>query len=200
MKKINKCEYGYFANQTKIEIRKSIILFIIPVCIFLLGVFIAMIRNPELSFWDARRNLLTLAAVLGLLPAARQITNTVMFVKYNKKHLSSEKYEAISGIELKIPVKYDLYMTTYDYTYQILSLTVASDTIVGYTEDASFNEEKFDTHIKSMLAQNGLNCSTIKIFNDFDKYKQRLKAFADNEVENNEKELKILRLMENLSL
>jgi len=200
MKKINKCEYGYFANQTKIEIKKSIILFIIPVCIFLLGVFIAMIRNPELSFWDARRNLLTLAAVLGLLPAARQITNTVMFVKYNKKHLSSEKYEAISGIELKIPVKYDLYMTTYDYTYQILSLTVASDTIVGYTEDAGFNEEKFDTHIKSMMAQNGLNCSTIKIFNDFDKYKQRLKAFADNEVENNEKELKILRLMENLSL
>ncbi len=51
-----------------------------------------------------------------------------------------------------------------------------------------------------MLAKNGLKAGTIKIFDDFAKYKDRVKALSEAGIPQTDNEKAVLRLMENLSL
>ena len=196
-----KCDFGYLERQTKKEIIKTCIFFGISVSIFILGVIITKMRNPEYTICQARNNMLTLAAVLGLLPAARQFTSMFMFIKNKKHHLDEEKHNELLAVNQDfLHIRYDLFMTSYDNTFPILSMTMAQDTLIGYTESGNFKFDECYNHIKSMLAKNGLKVGTIKIFDDFVKYKDRVKALAESGTPQTDNEKAVLRLMENLSL
>ena len=196
-----KCDFGYLERQTKKEITKTILLFGISISIFVIGIIVTKIQNPEFTIWLSRYNMLTLAAVLGLLPAARQFTSMFMFVKNKKHHLDEEKHNELLAVNQDfLHIRYDLFMTSYDNNFPILSMTMAQDTLIGYTERKDFKFDECYKHIKSMLAKNGLKAGTIKIFDDFAKYKDRVKALSEAGIPQTNNEKAVLRLMENLSL
>lgn len=186
-----KCDFGYLKAHLKKEIIISFILFGMSIGVLLLGIHL----------YGSKKNLLTLVAVLGLLPAGKELVNVIMTGKALKYACPLEHFNNVKKAvgEAVLKVRYDLYMTTYDKCYPIYSMTVFDDCIIGYT-DQKLDDDKFDAHIKKMLSQNGFKVSNVKIFNQESKYLERIKNFAASDNVQSKRELEILHLMENLSL
>lgn len=197
--KINKCDYGYLKDKLKKEIIKTLILFIVPICILIFGIL------KE----GSRMNIFTLIAVLGLLPAANNFVTLIMVIKAQKWICAEDLYKKIkdSVDDNRVKIRYDLYMTGYEKSFPIQSICCIGNSLFGYSF-AKINESKFEEHLKPLLSQNGLKVGNVKIFDNEDKYIQRLIGAISSVSESNDEQeslqddhdLKVLRLMENISL
>lgn len=187
--KINKCDYGYLKNKLNKEIIKTIILFAVPIAIIIFG----YIKE------GTNKNIFTLIAVLGLLPAANNFVTTIMVIKAQKWSCSKELYEKItSAVDLtQINVRFDLYMTGYEKTFPIQSICCVGNSLIGYTTSKDYDDVKFEDHLKPLLSQNSLKVGTIKIFTNEDKYIARL---SEERLKQDDHDNAVLHLMENISL
>lgn len=181
--------YGYIGRQRRWEVIKTVVMFGISISLYVAG-YIATKSN---------KNLLTLAAVLGCLPASKSAVSMIMF--FRAKGCSAELKEAIGGRAKGLCERYDLYLTSYAKNYQISHVVMKGKSMVGITEQEAFEESGCYQHLKTMFGQNGFHDITVKIFRDRDKYFERLKSLGESEMnDNRELDEKVLELMENLSL
>ncbi len=187
--KAKKGTYGYIAKQRKWEILKTVIMFGISLSLYVAG-YIATKTN---------KNLLTLAAVLGFLPASKSAVSMIMFLK--AKGCSEAVKNAIGKSAEGLCGRFDLYLTSYSKNFQISHIVMKGKNLVGITEQEDFDEAACQEHLKHMFGQNGFRDITVKIFKDRAKYLERLQSLQKAELED-EKEYdeKLLRLLENLSL
>lgn len=181
--------YGYIERQRRWEIIKTVVMFGISISLYVAG-YIATKSN---------RNLLTLAAVLGCLPASKSAVNMIMFFK--AKGCSPALKEAVGDRAEGLSGRYDLYLTSYAKNYQISHLVIKGKSMAGITEQQAFEERDCYQHLKTMFGQNGFHDITVKIFRDREKYFERLKSMQESEMDDNrEFDEQVLKLMENLSL
>lgn len=181
--------YGYIKKQRRWEIIKTIAMFGVSASLYIAG-YIATKSN---------KNLLTLAAVLGCLPASKSAVNMIMFFK--AKGCSAALRENIGDKAAGLCGRYDLYLTSYAKNFQISHLVMKGKSMAGITEQENFDEAACGKHLKTFFAQNGFQDITVKIFRDKEKYFERLKALRESEMDDNrEYDEKALELMENLSL
>ena len=68
---------------------------------------------------------------------------------------------------------YDWVFTSYEKNFCIHHLTVCGNTICGYTADPKFEEQAFYKHIQAILKKDNYRETSVKIFNDLDKYLTR---------------------------
>lgn len=181
--------YGYIERQRRWEIIKTVLMFGISIALYVAG-YIATKSN---------KNLLTLVAVLGCLPASKSAVSMIMFLR--AKGCSAEIREAVREKTKGIAERYDLYLTSYAKNFQISHLVMRGKNIVGITEQDGFDESACNQHLKTLFAQNGFHDITVKIFRDQGKYLERVKSLQESGIEDNrEYDEKVLELMENLSL
>ena len=201
MERIKKGDCGYLKQQTKWEIVKTLIFFAASFGVLFLGIHITGDKN----------NLLTVVAVLGLLPAAKELITLIMFIRARKFSCPYSLYEAVEGeIYSKedvtydktdpLIVVYDLYMTGQEKNYPILSMCCRNKTLVGMADWEKFDYKKAEEHIQIMLKQNGYKNISVKIFSDQGKYLDRLRELGKKETTDRDVDQAILRLMLNLSL
>ena len=187
--KNKKGTYGYIGKQRRWEIIKTLLMFGISIALYTAG-YIATKSN---------KNLLTLVAVLGCLPASKSAVNMIMFLK--AKGCSAKLREEIGEKAQGLSGRYDLYLTSYAKNFQISHLVMKGKTMVGITEQDGFEETACYQHLKTLFGQNGFHDITVKIFHDRGKYLERLKSLQESEMDDNrEYDEKVLELMENLSL
>ena len=163
MKKAIKGTYGYLHQKRNIVLIRTIIYFAIALALFFAGVITT----------GTRKNLLTVVAVLGLLPASKSFVNLVMYMK--AKGCSLRVKEAIEKTEGSLIGMYDMYFTSYKENFAISHMVVEGKNICGYTESSSCNCKACEDHLETMLKQSGYKDITIKIFTDLNKYCERLK-------------------------
>lgn len=201
MEHIKKGDYGYLKQQTKWEILKTLIFFAAAFGVLFLGIYLTGDKN----------NLLTVVAVLGLLPAAKELITLIMFVRAGKYACPYSLYEAIEGeIYSKenadynkadpLIIVYDLYMTGEEKNYPVLSMCCRNKTLIGMADWEKFDYKKSEEHIQIMLKQNGFKNISVKIFSEKEKYINRLRELREQEAADYETDQAILRLMLNLSL
>lgn len=188
-----KCDFGYAKRHLIITLILSVIMLSMSLAIYFLGIHIK----------GDNKNLLTLVAVLGMLPAGKEIVNLIMCFKASKfacdEVINKEITDITNNVE-KIYIRYDLYITSYDVSFPVEAITCFDDSLVGYSGYDKFNHKKFEEHVKLLLSQNGLSVSNIKIFDNKNKFYERLAAFENSDKFVSEKDCKVIRLMENLSL
>lgn len=181
--------YGYIARQRRWEIVKTLFLFGISLSLYIAG-YLATKSN---------KNLLTLVAVLGCLPASKSAVSMILF--FRAKGCSAALQDEIGDKADRLCGRYDLYLTSYAKNFQISHLVMKGKSMVGITEQDKFDENACGQHIKTMFAQNGFHDITVKIFREKEKYLERLKSMRESTMEDNrEFDEKVLKLMENLSL
>ncbi len=181
--------FGYIERQRRWEIIRTMLMFGISIALYAAG-YIATKSN---------KNLLTLAAVLGCLPASRSAVGMIMFLK--AKGCSSGLREAIGDGADGLSERYDLYLTSYAKNFQISHLVMKGKSLIGITEQEGFDEAACYQHVKTLFGQNGFRDITIKIFQEKGRYLERLKSLRESEMDDNrEFDEKVLELMENLSL
>lgn len=200
MNRIAKGDYGYLEKQTQRELIKTLIFFASSFGVLLIGIILAGTKN----------NLLTIVAVLGLLPAAKELITCIMFTKAKKFRCPQAFYDEVQyaiicggggadGADMPLVV-YDLYMTSQEKNYPILSMCCRNKTLIGIADWQKFDYPKAEEHIRIMLKQNGHKNVAVKIFPEREKYISRIKELQEQKAEHAEEDQAILRLMLNLSL
>lgn len=199
LNRIAKGDYGYLEKQTQRELIKTLIFFASSFGVLLIGIILTGTKN----------NLLTIVAVLGLLPAAKELITCIMFTKAKKFCCPQAFYYEVQnaiirggdGAEADVPlVVYDLYMTSQENNYPILSMCCRNKTLIGIADWQKFDYPKAEDHIRIMLKQNGHKNVTVKIFPEREKYISRIKELQEQKAEHVDEDQAVLRLMLNLSL
>jgi hypothetical protein len=126
-------------------------------------------------------NLLTIVAVVGVLPACKSLVGAIMFMKH--RSLSKENAEKIQSVNHELPELFDMVFTTYDKTYVVGHMVIAGNTVCGFSEDKSFKEKEFNTHIQNVLKTDGFKTVTFKVFTDIKKYTERLEQLKELEID-----------------
>lgn len=186
--KIVKGEPGYLDKQKKIVLIRTIIYFTISLSIFLLG------------YWSTKTkaNLMSIVAVLGMLPSAKSAVSLIMYLrtpKYSESILQSIK--AAAG---EVPTLYHLYLTSYQTNFPLNSIAIRGNNIMGYTEFDSCDAVACEEHIKLIATQNSFKNLNIKIFkgSELKNYEERLNQLQ--KAEEGKKEDELLQLIKDISL
>lgn len=174
-KKYPKGTYGYVDARKKIELIWSAIYFALPIGLFLIG----------LISTKTRINLLTVVAIVSVLPAAKKLTTTIMLCRFRTGSQSFyEKAQAATG---KLTAAYDLALTTYDNKLYINAVVLTGHNVILYSETQKDNQSYFEKFLKDILSNNSHGSYTVKLFTDEAQFLNRVKGMAENFQEENKK-------------
>lgn len=162
MKRIIKGTYGYLKQKRNFIILQTIIFFAISLSLLIAGIITT----------GDKKNLLTIVAVLGCLPASKSLVSMIMYLKATS--CTEEAKEAIYPHEKALVGMYDMYFTSYKKNFAISHMVVEGKNICGYTENPKLDKNACEAHLESHLLQGGFKDMTIKIFSDISKYTDRL--------------------------
>lgn len=142
-------------------------------------------------------NLLTVVAMLGMLPASKSAVDMILFFKTHG--CPEETYQKIEPHAKGLPTAYELYLTSYSKNFPLDAVTVKNNTIVGLTLDGKCDCAAANVHILEIMKKNALKPS-VKIFTDISKYCRRLDELKSCETEKKERDLEILELLKAVSI
>lgn len=173
MKKAVKGNFGYLAAKRTQVIIRTIIFFAISIALYIAGYVTT----------GSNKNLLTIVAVLGLLPASKSLVNMIMLIRATG--CSEDVKKAIEPLEGRLIGMYDMYFTSYKKNFAISHMTLEDKVILGYTEDAGCDCRACEEHLDTMLKQGGFKDMTIRISDDLKTYCEQLKNLNLKEQDNN---------------
>ncbi|MDE7322385.1 MAG: hypothetical protein K2N73_06570 [Lachnospiraceae bacterium] len=181
-----KGDYGYPSYETKRVIIRTAAYFIISIAVFLLGYFLT----------GKKENLLTIVAVLGMLPSSKSLVSVIMYMKIPK--FSEDIYQEISKKEGDVSTIYSMYLTSYNKNFAINCFAVCGNSLIGYTEFQDCDAAACEEHIKGILKQNSIKNTTVKIFHEKTRFMERLIQIQG--LESGKKETEILEILCDISL
>lgn len=177
MKRTPKGCYGYINYKKKFETIKTIVLFAVSLSLFFAGWYTT----------KSRMNLLTVVAILGMLPASKSAVTMFMILK--SKGCSERVHNLITEWytknECTIYGIFDLNITTYKATYQISHLVVKEKTICALTETPSSDLQTFEKYINESLINSNYKGYHFKTFEKEEKYLERLAGLSKLEEDEN---------------
>lgn len=191
--RIIKGTYGYLNRKRMRTILLTILMFASAIGILVIGISIS----------GSKKNLLTIVAMLSLLPACRSFIDVVMLLKAKKyacpEHLYQGATQALKDKDSSF-VKYDLYLTAYDHNYPMYMMACKGGSLIGYLGDEKQLEKDVKKHLEDLLKQNALKVGNIKVYYSEGKFIERLTEMANSDHEFSEMDRNVLHLMENISL
>ncbi len=142
MKKVAKGIRGYITHQKRRRILWTIILFLLPLGLFFIG-FVTT---------GTRRNLLTVVAILGCLPACQSAVNMIMLIM--QKPMPDDRYEAVKKAAGDMVTAYELTITAYEHTSPVEAAVICGSQLVCYTPDEKTDPPYLQKHISEILVNN----------------------------------------------
>ena len=192
MKKVQKGDPGYLDHKKRIDIIRTIIYFGIVAAVFLLGY----------SQTHTRRNILTVVAILGCLPAAKALVGVITRFPYSS--IDRKKADEIRSKTGLLTVCYDMVITSRESIMPVDCIVISGHTIFGYTHYEKVNAEELSKHIRSILAQNQYTGLTVKVLNQYKPFLARIEGLnniaAVEREDTKEKEEAIRGIILNISM
>ena len=187
-----KGSFGYLKKQAIKQGLFALGLLAVCATIFLIG-----------FFWLTQHNtILTVVAVLGLLPVAKFIVSMILFMKAERFSCAPHLYEEVMKIagdrKDDLLAGFDFYLTSYDKNFPLSVACVAKDCLIAYTPWEKCDCNKCKEHFEEYMKKNGISGISVKVFTDEKKFLERFKQVRDDETNENEKAM--YRLLLNLSL
>lgn len=167
--KQRKGEFGYIRRQKRVRFIRTLILFAIAFAVFLAGYI--------LNHGD-RRNIYTVIAVVGVIPAAMACVSTIMM--WLRKPMDASLYREICEASGELPMQYELFLTTREKNLYLDAALVTADQVIGYThEDKSAADIRFfEEHIEKTLRASGYKRS-VKIFDGKKQFLSRIAMLSE---------------------
>ena len=181
MSRKSKGEYGYLSYKKKTETIKTILYFLIPLSLFVAGILTT----------GTKKNLLTIVAVLGILPASKNAVLLIMYLKSRGiTELLHEKTEAaLSGMKQDgrdevtqhLDVLYEMVFTTHDVTFEVPALFLYAGSICGFLQTGKVPKGKdsqslladLEKHLETSLKKEGVTVN-VKMFDTEEAFLRRL--------------------------
>lgn len=165
MKRVKKGQFGYIKYRRTFHLIFSVILYAMAVALYFAGV----------KTTGDNKNLLTVVAILGCLPASQSLVTTIL--GFRAKSCSKELYEKIENkVDENMVSIYDLYFTTYDRNYPISHIVIKNNCMCGVMEQSKHSVNDFEKYLEDTFAKNGIKGVSVKIFEKSmeEKYLNRL--------------------------
>lgn len=173
MKRIPKGSYGYTDAHKKQQLLKTFLFFLLPISIFLVGYLTA----------KTKENYFTIVAVVGCLPACKELVNVFLFWK--RRSIPERIYEEIASHAKGVETAYELVFTTYEQSYPVTALVIVGNEVAGYAEETrELDWKKAEEHLRAVLKHNGFFRVHVHIFRDYRQFLERLDALSAQEQEN----------------
>ena len=163
IEKAVKGQFGYLAAKRKLVLIRTIIFFAVPLSLLAAGIIST----------GSRRNLLTIVAVLGCLPACKSLVSLILYIR--ARGCGDEAHRILKASGGSLEGMYDMYFTSYRQNFAISHMVSAGKNLCGFTEDPKCDAKACEEHLTAMLRQGGCKEITLKIFTDLDKYCERLR-------------------------
>lgn len=180
--------YGYIENHKAYAAIRTLVYFLLCIGLYVMGYVTT----------GSNKNLLTVVAILGCLPACKSLVNLVMFLK--AKGCSQELMQRVREYDEDLTTFYDLYFTTYQKNFAISHMVLKGNVLCGITENSQCDVNEAEKHLEQMLTQEGIKNITVKIFSNGDKYIDRLSQLRSLETEEHKNRDGIINLLYSISL
>lgn len=180
--------YGYLQNRKLYTVLRTLLYFVISIGLYC-GGYVAT---------GSSKNLLTVVAVLGCLPACKSLINFILFIR--AKGCSESLRNALCTYDEKLTVFYDMYFTSYQKNFSVSHMALKGGILCGITEDPSCDAQEAQKHLEKMLTQEGIKNVTVHIFSQEDKYIDRLSRLSEMTVEKHPQNEGIVGLLYSISL
>lgn len=145
----------------------------------------------------SNKNLLTIVAVLGLLPASKSAVSMILYLRYHG--CSAENYELLKDKLDGFLHGYGFVFTTYQKNYEAAACTVKNGYICGYLTNHSDSARDLEEHINGLAKQNGLK-ATVVMYTKPEDFIKRLDVLREKEAENEDGDRKLYKLLCEISL
>ncbi len=192
MKKCEKGTPGYLREKLKVEILRTIIYFAIVAAVFLLGY----------SQTHSNKNLLTVVAVVGCLPACKALVGVITRLPYQT--VEPALAEEVSQKSENLTVIYDLVITSTEKIMPIDCIVVSGDKVFGYTSNTKIDLKSTSSYIRKILQQNNFSEVSVKLFDEFRSFIAIVEGLdniaAVEKADTKEYERQIAHLIMNISL
>lgn len=166
--RLKKGNHGYLGFRKKEVLLQTIILFFVSILIFICGYL----------YKGSKANILSVVAVLGLLPASKSLVSFIMYIKTPKYNESI--YERIKAPVEKNTGLFEAYFTSYKLNFPVTACFCKKDCIIGYTEFDKCDVRALEEHINDILKQNAYKDVTVKVFTDMDKFIERAEKLSEH--------------------
>lgn len=161
--------YEYADYKKKVDIAVMLFLFALALGLYIIG------RVAT----GSNRNILTIVAVLGLLPACKMVVDVIMC--FRVKSCEQELKSRIDASVGKLYGMYNMYFTSYNKNYLIAHLVLSGNSVIGLCTDKGFDEKSFKEHLGELLIKEGIKDVMIKVFTDDKRYITRLTELNEAE-------------------
>jgi len=190
--KITKGNPGYIDKHKKDAIIKTVLEFGIVFALLILGILQT----------KTRLNWLTLVAVLGCLPAAKALVETIMIFPHHS--VTKEFADEVDHQASLLTTAYDMVFTSEHNIMPVDCVVISDNTICGYTSSKKTDTVFAAKHIKQILHGNQYTKVSVKIFDNYNAFMSRVEGMmniaAVEKADNKEKEEAIKRIILNISL
>nr|WP_302226183.1 hypothetical protein [uncultured Marvinbryantia sp.] len=167
MKKKPKGTYGYINYEKKKRILLTIVLFAIPILIYVTGYLQT----------GTRKNLFTFVGIMGCLPASKCAVGMIMICM--QKPMKAELYDLFSRHVRDLTAVYETTVSSEKKNYPLPCIVICGQNVVCYSEDAKVDKEYLQQHIKKILQGNGYR-SNVKIFTEQKAFLRRVDELYAN--------------------
>ena len=161
MKKAERGKPGYIDSLKKKYLIISIVEFAVVAAVFALGYFQT----------GSRLNLFTVLAILGCLPACKNLVEYIVVVPH--KGIEIAKYDEIEEKAPNIIKVYDLVVAGQSKLMQLDAVAISGSTVIGYTSSEKTDEVKLADYFKKLFEAGGYTKITVKIFHDYNAFLTR---------------------------
>ena len=152
---VEKGRAGYISARKKQMLIKVILEFGILAALLFLGI------------WQTgnRKNLLTIVAIVGCLPASKSAVGLITLLPY--KSIGNEKVQELHKKAGLLTQVYDLVLTSREKSMPVDCFVISGYTLCGYTSNAKLDLQETAAYLKKMFEKNGYDRLSIKIFNEY---------------------------------
>ena len=187
-KLVSKGCYGYIRNHRMVAAVRTLLFFGVSIGLYVMGYVTS----------GSNQNLLTIVAVLGCLPACKSLVNLIIFLK--AEGCSEALENKVSTYDANLLTCYDMYFTSYQKNYAISHMALKGNVLCGMTETAKCDCNAAEKHLEQMLSQGGIKNITVKIFDNADKYIDRLSQITYLDTVENKSQGQIVDLLYSISI
>ena len=185
---IKKGSYGYIRNHKVVTVLRTLLYFVVSIGLYVVG-YVTTGTN---------RNLLTIVAVLGCLPACKSMVNFILFLRATG--CSEELRDKVSDYDGELTVFYDMYFTSYQKNYSISHMVLKGNVLCGITENPKCDCKAAEEHLEQMMKQEGIKNMTVKIFSQCDKYIDRLGRLIKLSADEHRSREEIINMLYSISI
>lgn len=192
MKKHEKGTCGYLDYKKKVEFLRTIVYFLIVAAVYFLGY----------SQTGTNKNLLTVVAIVGCLPACKALVGVITRLPHH-----SIKAETAKELMEKCPhltVLFELVITSTEKIMPIDEIVISGDKIFGYTSGKKVDLHYAEQHIKNILVQNHFKDVSVKLVDQYKSFLARAEGLENIAVVEKEErtahEQRIAQVIMNISL